>query len=94
MTLPLASADWRLGSQVPQSHRPWLRALGLWLLQRAGWQFEGQMPDVPKFVVIVAPHTSNWDFPIGLAAKWALGFDAHWWGKDSLFRGPLGWFMR
>jgi 1-acyl-sn-glycerol-3-phosphate acyltransferase len=86
--------DWRLGPAVPQSRRPWLRAIGWWLLQRAGWRFEGQMPDLPKFVVIVAPHTSNWDFPIGLAAKWALGFDAHWWGKDSLFCGPLGWFMR
>jgi 1-acyl-sn-glycerol-3-phosphate acyltransferase len=94
MILPLASMDWRIGPAVPQSRRPWLRAIGWWLLQRAGWRFEGQMPDVPKFVVIVAPHTSNWDFPIGLAAKWALGFDAHWWGKDSLFRGPLGWFMR
>lgn len=89
-----AAGDWRLGPQIPQSHRPWLRALGWWLLQRAGWRFEGQMPDVPKFVVIVAPHTSNWDFPVGLAGKWALGFDARFWGKDTLFRPPLGWFMR
>lgn len=71
-----------------------LRRLGLWLLERAGWRFEGQWPDIPRFVTIVAPHTSNWDFPIGLAAKWALGFDAHWWGKDTLFLPPLGWFMR
>jgi 1-acyl-sn-glycerol-3-phosphate acyltransferase len=63
-------------------------------MRRAGWDFSGQMPNVPKFVAIVAPHTSNWDFPIGLAAKWALGFDAHWWGKDTLFTPPLGWFMR
>jgi 1-acyl-sn-glycerol-3-phosphate acyltransferase len=89
-----AARDWRLGPQIPQSHRPWLRALGWWLLRRAGWRFEGQMPDLPKFVVIVAPHTSNWDFPVGLAGKWALGFDAHFWGKDTLFRPPLGWFMR
>ncbi len=52
------------------------------------------MPDLPKFVVIVAHHTSNWDFPIGLAAKWALGVDVRWLGKDSLFMPPLGWFMR
>ncbi|HEY0928635.1 MAG TPA: lysophospholipid acyltransferase family protein [Gemmatimonas sp.] len=52
------------------------------------------MPDLPQFVVIVAPHTSNWDFIIGLAAKWALGFGSSWWGKASLFRPPLGWFMR
>lgn len=52
------------------------------------------MPNTSHFVAVVAPHTSNWDFPIGLAAKWALGFDAHWWGKDTLFLPPLGWFMR
>lgn len=87
-------ASWQLGPNAPQTHRAWLRALGWWILRRAGWDFAGAMPDIPKFVCIVAPHTSNWDFPIGLAAKWALGFDAHWWGKDTLFRPPLGWFMR
>ncbi len=92
MSFPHAS--WQLGPTAPQSHKSWLRALGWWILRRAGWTFSGQMPDIPKFVCIVAPHTSNWDFPIGLAAKWALGFDAHWWGKDTLFRPPLGWFMR
>ncbi len=85
---------WALGPNAPQSHRQWIRSLGWWLLQRAGWRFEGRMPDIPKFVCIVAPHTSNWDFPIGLAAKWALGFDTHWWGKHTLFAPPLGWFMR
>ena len=86
--------DWRLGPRVPQTRGRILRRFGLWLLTRAGWHFEGQWPDVPKLVVIVAPHTSNWDFFIGLAAKWALGLDAHWWGKDTLFLPPLGWFMR
>ena len=98
MTLHPASRPapdtWQLGSNVPKSHRPWLRALGRILLFRAGWRFEGQMPNVPRFVAIIAPHTSNLDFPIGLAAKWALGFDAHWWGKHTLFVPPLGWFMR
>jgi 1-acyl-sn-glycerol-3-phosphate acyltransferase len=87
-------ASWQLGPNAPQTHRRWLRALGWFLMRRAGWDFAGSMPDIPKFVCIVAPHTSNWDFPVGLAAKWALGFDAHWWGKDTLFRPPLGWFMR
>lgn len=88
------ATDWRLGPKVPQSPNQWLRRLGLWMLTRAGWRFEGAMPNTPKFVVIVAPHTSNWDFPVGLAAKWALGLDAHWWGKDSLFMPPFGWFLR
>ena len=87
-------SDWRLGPRIPQTRSLLLRRFGLWLLTRAGWHFEGQWPNVPKLVVIVAPHTSNWDFFIGLAAKWALGLDAHWWGKDTLFLPPLGWFMR
>lgn len=93
-TIPTSSVDWQLGPEAPQTHRRWLRRLGLAIMTRAGWRFEGQMPNVPRFVAIVAPHTSNWDFPIGLAGKWALGFDAHFWGKDSLFLPPLGWFMR
>jgi 1-acyl-sn-glycerol-3-phosphate acyltransferase len=60
----------------------------------AGWKLVGALPQLPKFVVVVAPHTSNWDFIIGLAAKLALALDAHWFGKDTLFRGPMGAFMR
>ena len=90
----LDASDWHLGPRVPQTRGILLRSLGLWVLKTAGWGFAGVMPDLPKFVVIVAHHTSNWDFPIGLAAKWALGLDVRWLGKASLFRGPLGWFMR
>ncbi len=85
---------WQLGPRVPQTRGTLLRHIGLWLLTRAGWRFEGAMPNEPKFVVIVAHHTSNWDFPIGLAVKWALGLNVRWLGKASLFRWPLGWFMR
>ncbi len=87
-------AAWRLGPRVPQTRGVLLRRLGYWLMRRAGWDFEGAMPDLPKFVIIVAHHTSNWDFPIGLAVKWALGLDVRWLGKDTLFLPPLGWFMR
>lgn len=88
------STRWQLGPNVPQTHRYWLRAFGFWLFTRIGWRFDGTMPDIPKFVVIVAPHTSNWDFIVGISAKWALGLDAHFWGKETLFVPPLGWFMR
>lgn len=83
-----------LGPAVPQHRGPFLRALGHAVLRLGGWQLTGTIPDIPRFVVIVAPHTSNWDFIIGLATKWALGFDVTWMGKDTLFRPPLGWFMR
>ena len=45
-------------------------------------------------VIAVAPHTSNWDFVVGLAADLALGLRVRFLGKDRLFRPPLGWFMR
>ena len=58
-----------------------------------GWRFAGAFPNHAQFVAIVAPHTSNWDFPILLAAKWALQLDARWMGKDVIFRPPLGWIL-
>jgi 1-acyl-sn-glycerol-3-phosphate acyltransferase len=64
------------------------------LFQLLGWRFEGEFPDEPKLVAIVAPHTSNWDFPLGLLAKWALRLELSWLGKDTLFRPPFGFLMR
>jgi 1-acyl-sn-glycerol-3-phosphate acyltransferase len=64
-------------------------ALARRLLAAAGWRtfFDG-LP-ARQGVVIVYPHTSNWDFVVGLLAKWAIGFPITFWGKDSLFRLPL-----
>jgi 1-acyl-sn-glycerol-3-phosphate acyltransferase len=70
------------------------RAVGRGLLALLGWHVDGNLPDLRKAVVIVAPHTSNWDFVLGIAAKLAFGLHASWLGKDSLFRGPFAWFMR
>jgi 1-acyl-sn-glycerol-3-phosphate acyltransferase len=65
-----------------------------WLLARARWQFAGTFPDVPKAVIIVAPHSSNWDFPLGVAVMFALGLRISWLGKHTLFRWPLSPMMR
>lgn len=62
----------------------------LWLF---GWKVEGQLPDLPKFVLIGAPHTSNWDFLIFLAVVFVLRANVHYMGKAELFRGPFGWFF-
>lgn len=64
------------------------------LLTLAGWRVEGEFPDRPKMVIIVAPHTSNWDFVVGILAVFALGLGVRYLGKDTLFRAPLGWLMR
>jgi len=59
-----------------------------------GWRIDGAVPSIPKYVLIGAPHTSNWDFALALLAKWALDFRFHWIGKDTLFRRPFGRVMR
>ncbi len=59
-----------------------------------GWRFEGQLPNLRKFVIIVAPHTSNWDFPTGVQAMFALGIRGTFLGKDALFKPPFGFFFR
>lgn len=88
MTIPA------LGDQVPQRGSPLLRVLGRAALALLGWRIEGRIPDLAKCVIIVAPHTSNWDFVIGIATLFALGLRVSYLGKHSLFRGPLGWFLR
>jgi 1-acyl-sn-glycerol-3-phosphate acyltransferase len=70
-------------------------ALARRLLGLAGWRvdFDG-LPGL-QGVIVVYPHTSNWDFIVGLLAKWAMGIDVRFWGKDSLFKVPVfGAWMR
>ena len=59
-----------------------------------GWRCEGQLPDFKKYVVIAAPHTSNWDFPITMFLAFAFRAKAYWMGKQTLFKGPFGFIMR
>lgn len=64
------------------------------LLALFGWQLI-EPPQSPARAVLVGyPHTSNWDGVLALLVKLALGLDAHWVGKDSLFRWPLGGMFR
>jgi 1-acyl-sn-glycerol-3-phosphate acyltransferase len=64
-------------------------ALAKWVLRRLGWTLDfGGLPG-RQGVMVVYPHTSNFDFPIGILAKWAMGMPANFWGKDSLFRVPV-----
>ncbi len=65
-----------------------------WLLHLAGWQLEGSRPAFDRYVLIAAPHTSNWDFPLMLAFAAAFDIKVTWMAKHSLFFPPLGWLMR
>lgn len=84
----------RLGAAVPRRGNPPLRVLGRWMLAALGWRVEGAVPDLPKFVIAVAPHTSNWDFVVGAAAMFALDLQIAFIGKHTLFRGPAGKALR
>ncbi|WP_273035696.1 lysophospholipid acyltransferase family protein [Spongiibacter tropicus] len=60
----------------------------------AGWTFSTQPPAERKYVMVVAPHTSNWDFFLMVGLGAALGRQARFMVKDSVFVGPLGSLMR
>ena len=64
--------------------------VGKAFLKVLGWRLEGSIPDIPKYVFIASPHTSNWDFLIFLAVTFAFRMRCVWMGKDSLFRPPFG----
>lgn len=70
------------------------RLLYHFFFKLAGWRFDGTMPSEKKYIIIVAPHTSNWDFMIGLCARSILRFDAKFLGKKELFRFPFGALFR
>jgi 1-acyl-sn-glycerol-3-phosphate acyltransferase len=62
--------------------------------KRQGWSVEGKAPEPRKFVVIAAPHTSNWDFVHFIGATDGLNLDLSFMGKKSLFRWPFARMMR
>jgi 1-acyl-sn-glycerol-3-phosphate acyltransferase len=82
------------GPNVQRAHSGVAAALGRFCMGLTGWRFEGSVPDLRKMVLIVAPHTSNWDFAVGMQAKLALRLGCTFIGKHTLFHWPLGIFMR
>ena len=70
-----------------------VRRLLLVLYRWKGWRIEGRAPDVDKFVLLGAPHTSNWDFIFFLGATHELGIRPSFVGKNTLFKWPATNFM-
>lgn len=64
-------------------------ALARWLLRRMGWSVHFDGLPAMQGVVVIYPHTSNWDFVVLIMAKWAIGIPVRFWSKESLFRIPL-----
>lgn len=65
------------------------RLLSRVCLKAMGWRVTGQLPSLPKYVIIAAYHTSNWDFVIGIFAAFVLKARIYWIGKDNLFKPPF-----
>ena len=65
--------------------------LGRWYLRLVGWTLVGGLPSVDKFVFIAAPHTSNWDLVLMIAAAWSMKGQVRWLGKHTLFKPVIGW---
>jgi 1-acyl-sn-glycerol-3-phosphate acyltransferase len=80
--------------QVPRLHSrfwPWLMR---GVLRLSGWRLLGELPDVPKLIIIGAPHSSYWDGVWGLVMKVALGADIKVMIKREVLDSPLGWILR
>ena len=73
---------------------PLLRLLAILILKLIGWKALGDEPPYKKFVLIGAPHTSNWDFPLMLLVVLKLRLKLFWMGKHTLFPFPVGWLMK
>lgn len=69
----------------------WIARLFMAIL---GWNVSGELPENKKFVLIGAPHTSNWDFFLGLATIFIFRVKARWLGKDAIFIWPVGILLR
>ena len=71
-----------------------LKYLSKIILKIAGWHVDMIQPEEKKYILIGAPHTTNWDLPIGLLCFWSLQMRLTWIGKKQLFVGPLNYLFR
>lgn len=78
-----------LPEAIPRKGNACSRGLGLLLLKILGWRVTGQFPTHAKVIVAVGPHTSNWDFVIGVAGILAVGIDVRYLMKKEAFIWPL-----
>ncbi len=93
--LPAGAVLPALPPSVPrQGHPAWLRAVGRATMRLLGWRFVGGFADAPRQVVVGAPHTSNLDGLVGLAAAAVCDVGVSLFAKRQLFWGPLGWALR
>ncbi len=83
-----------LGPNVPRRGNWLTRGVAQTILLLAGWRIRGTLPDRSHFLLVGAPHTSNWDYILTMLTIFALGGDVQYVIKRSFLGPPLGWFFR
>jgi len=71
-----------------------LSAIAGFILRVFGWRLVGELPRLKKYVIIIGPHTSNWDFFIFVLVKYHFRIKVSFIGKHTIFIGPIGWALR
>lgn len=72
-----------------------IQAVSKFILNTLGWKLDLYPKPWPEqYIIIVIPHTSNWDFPLGLLVRAAMGENVRYVGKDALFKSPFGFLFR
>lgn len=84
----------KLGDSIPKTNSVIKRAIGRFILWSYRWRIEGEVLNSKKFMVILAPHTSYWDFLTNMGTMLALGIHNRWFVADVFCWWPLGNFMR
>lgn len=74
---------------IPTREYGFLQSFASQSLKLTGWKITGDLPKTPKFILAVAPHTSNWDFFIGIATMFCLKLKVSFLAKGSIFRWPV-----
>jgi 1-acyl-sn-glycerol-3-phosphate acyltransferase len=85
---------WIGGDAIPRRGNQFSRMLGSLLLRLSGWKPVGQLPNLSKFVIVAAPHTSNWDGVLAVLVLLAGGLDIHWMVKKEALDNPFGGILR
>jgi len=82
-----------LGDALPRRGNRFSQKIARSFMSLFGWHIEADIPNLPKLVLVGAPHTSNWDFILTMATQFALSVQISWMAKRSLFHWPFKGIM-
>tara|TARA_B100000900_G_C20560058_1_gene708501 strand:+ start:262 stop:864 length:603 start_codon:yes stop_codon:yes gene_type:complete len=86
MSYKKSKSSFSIPKQFIAKRNKLLSFVGTTLLSLTGWRVKGEIPDRQKLLVILAPHTSNWDFVYGMALVLSLRIKIYWLGKHTIFK--------